>query len=117
MVSIGIGQIEPRLMDCAYNIQQLKVILTEAKSSGIEVFVLPELSNSGYAFESDDEAQVCAESIPEGEFSQILREWTIDNRLVVAGVCEKTSEGLYNSAVVFANGKHITTYRKVHLFN
>ncbi len=117
MIRIGIGQIEPRLMDCEHNVQQLKDILTEATSSGIEVLVLPELCNSGYAFDSKDEAQACAESIPEGEFSQNLREWSKDNRLVVAGVCEKTSDGLYNSAAAFRQGKHITTYRKVHLFN
>jgi predicted amidohydrolase len=82
----------------------------------VDVLVLPELCNSGYVFKTKEEAEDSAEPIPEGEMSQLLREWSNPDRLVVAGICEQTEEGLYNSAAVFREGEYITTYRKIHLF-
>ena len=34
-----------------------------------------------------------------------------------AGICEIDSEGLHNSAPIFGGGKHLGTYRKIHLFD
>jgi predicted amidohydrolase len=67
-------------------------------------------------FESIEEAQNTAEEIPKGPLSTVLLEWSVKDRMVVAGICERTEEGLYNSAGVFADGKHLATYRKIQLF-
>ncbi|MHA2425402.1 MAG: nitrilase-related carbon-nitrogen hydrolase [Candidatus Thorarchaeota archaeon] len=117
MVRIGIAQMHPQVGEMKKNLKHLDEILHEASSKDIQVLVLPELANSGYAFESKDEASQCAEEIPGGPYSQKLMEWSTDHRLVVAGICEDFDSKLYNSAGVFANGKHIGTYRKIHLFN
>ena len=107
---------EPVLTDVHENLSRMKSMLKEAEEEKVDVLVLPELCNSGYVFESLEEAQSAAEEIPSGRFSMELCSWSKSNRLVVAGICERTTEGLYNSAVVFANGSHLTTYRKIHLF-
>ncbi|MHA1930854.1 MAG: nitrilase-related carbon-nitrogen hydrolase [Candidatus Thorarchaeota archaeon] len=117
MMRIGIGQFAPKLLDCEFNRQQAQAILQEATSAEVDVLVIPELANSGYAFQSKEETMGTSENITSGMFCETLRDWSTDNRLVVSGICEEAGEGLFNSAVAFANGKHVATYRKLHLFN
>ncbi len=114
---IGIGQFAPRLLDGDFNRHQILTILEEATNAEVDVLVLPELANSGYAFQSRKEAKSCSEIIPSGLLCDALRDWSKDNRLIVSGICEATADGLFNSAVAFANGEHVVTYRKIHLFN
>ena len=107
---------EPLLTDVHENLSRMKSMLKEADDNQVDILVLPELCNSGYVFESIEEAKFAAEEIPTGSFSEELRSWSKSDRLVVAGICEQTPQGLYNSAAIFANGSHVTTYRKIHLF-
>ena len=107
---------EPSLLDLDENLSKVKLLLKEAEGNQVDVLVLPELCNSGYVFENLKEAESTAEEVPSGSFSKELLSWSRKDRLVVAGICEQTPEGLYNSAAVFAQGKHCTTYRKIHLF-
>lgn len=113
---IAVGQMKPLLTDVYENLLRVKSMLKKAEDNEVDVLVLPELCNSGYAFDNIEEAKSAAEKIPQGSFSEELCSWSKDKRLVVAGICEQTKEGLYNSAAVFADGTHITTYRKIHLF-
>jgi beta-ureidopropionase len=113
---LAVGQMEPQLIDVDENYLILQSLLKEAEDNQVDVLVLPELCNSGYVFESLEEAESAAEEIPEGRFSQELRSWSKSDHIVVAGICEQTAHGLYNSAAVFAHGNHLTTYRKIHLF-
>ncbi|MFX1485261.1 MAG: nitrilase-related carbon-nitrogen hydrolase [Promethearchaeota archaeon] len=115
-MKLAVGQMNPQIANPEENISLVKNLLQEAAINEIEVLVLPELCNSGYVFASIEEAETSAEYIPKGPLSSELLEWSKKERMVVAGLCEKTDDGLYNSAGVFANGKHVTTYRKIHLF-
>ena len=107
---------EPQITSVEENIARVKVQLDEAKKNAVDFLVLPELCNSGYVFQSSDEANASAEEIPQGSMSSELLAWSKEGRMVVAGICEKTGKGLHNSAGVFAKGEHVTTYRKIHLF-
>ncbi len=107
---------DPQICDMEKNLDRVKSILEESEKTDVDVLVLPELCNSGYVFKDIGEATDSAESIPEGAFSRELLEWSSSGRLVVAGICERTKEDLYNSAAVFRDGEHIITYRKIHLF-
>lgn len=113
---LAVGQIAPKVTEVDGNVARLKAILKEAEEKDVEVLVLPELANSGYVFESKEEAADASEVIPEGRASSILQKWSEKDRMVAAGLCERTDEGFYNSAAIFAKGEHITTYRKIHLF-
>ena len=115
-MKLAVGQIEPQICNVEENLTRVKSILEEAEKADVDVLVLPELCNSGYVFNEISEATDSAESIPEGPFSKELLVWSRSGRLVVAGICERTSDGLYNSAAVFGDGEHIITYRKIHLF-
>jgi predicted amidohydrolase len=86
------------------------------------VLVLPELASSGYLFASPEEAAASAEKIPTGPASRLLAEWSQGQagqpgRMVVCGICEQAGARPFNSAAVFAAGRHLVTYRKLHLFN
>lgn len=107
---------EPSVTDVDANLSKVKSLLKEAEGNQVDVLVLPELCNSGYVFENLEEAESTAEDIPSGIFSKELLTWSRKDRLVVAGICEQTPEGLYNSAAAFAHGTHSITYRKIHLF-
>lgn len=115
-LKLAIGQLEPKVGEMQENLILVKKILKEAERAHVEVLVLPELCNSGYVFKNREEAITSSESIPEGPMCKELCSWSAKDRLVVAGICERTDKGLYNSAAAFGNGKYFVTYRKIHLF-
>ena len=107
---------ELKLGDIDYNVEQAKDLLRNAESNHVDVLVLPEMANSGYYFNSYEEVKSASEKIPTGPLSRELAKWSRNGHLVVAGINELTEDGLYNSAAVMANGVHLGTYRKHHLF-
>jgi predicted amidohydrolase len=115
-MKLAVGQMEPVIANIEENISTVRALLEEAEENSVDVLVLPELANSGYVFNNKEEAKASAEEIPAGPLSAELLEWTEKGRMVVAGICERTKGGLYNSAGVFAEGQHLATYRKIQLF-
>ncbi len=113
---LGLAQMGLKLGEIDYNVKQARELLDIAEENSIDVLVLPELANSGYYFDSYEEAKEYSEEIPTGPLSKELVKWSKKGSLVVAGINESTEEGLYNSAAIFANGKHLETYRKHHLY-
>jgi len=107
---------ELHLGDIPYNVKQAKVLLDDARDNDVDVLVLPEMSNSGYYFDSYEAVKNNSETIPTGPLSKELVKWSRNGRLVVAGINEFTEDGLYNSAVIIADGRHLGTYRKHHLY-
>ncbi len=116
MVRLAVGQIEPSVDSTQKTVSELQRVLNDAAVNSVDVLVLPELVNSGYSFYSVEEARQRAESVPAGPFCTMLREWSTDGRLVVAGICEASEDGLFNSAVAMGDGTLLATYRKIHLF-
>jgi len=117
VIRLAVGQFEPRVGDSSGNMQKLESLLQSAHVGSVDVLVLPELANSGYVFSSRDETIGLSEEVPAGTFSKLLQASSKEGRLVVSGICEREGDKLYNSAAAFGNGKHVATYRKVHLFN
>lgn len=117
MLRVAVAQMEPKVDDVDANLVNVKKILKIAGEKGVDLLVLPELANSGYMFRSMDEALARSEAIPIGPLSTILLEWSQEGGVVVAGICEMKKGHLYNSAAVFADGKHLATYHKIHLFD
>ena len=78
----------------------------------------PNSATRGYVFESREEALGLAESIPDGE---TCSQWTTlaarHDVHLVAGICERDGEELYNSAVLIGPQGYIGVFRKVHLWN
>lgn len=116
MMKIGVAQADFLLADVETNRQTVSGLLKNADEAGVDVLVLPELANSGYNFETPEQAAAAAEQADDGPFCVMLREWSTGGRLIVSGLCEQAGDVLYNSAVIYANGNLVTVYRKAHLF-
>ena len=111
-------QFEPTFGDVEGNIARSSELIREAARSGGKLIVLPELANTGYVFESMEEALALGESVPDGPSSAawgaLARELGIH---IVAGIAERAGEGLFNSALVTGPDGFIGVYRKAHLWN
>jgi predicted amidohydrolase len=85
--------------------------------SGADLFVLPELCFSGYAFRSASEVIDLSESTKGGYSIGRMSELSSKlNAAIVFGFPEKTRDGLYNSCAFVAPDGHVEIYRKLHLY-
>jgi beta-ureidopropionase len=111
-MKVGFFQMEPVLLDTDANVD---TVLRTLERIEADLIVLPELFHSGYAFETREEVKRVAESIP-GYTTEKLKEVAAEkNMAIVAGICEKKDDRLFNSAA-YITEQCIRVYRKVHLF-
>jgi predicted amidohydrolase len=86
------------------------------QSAPADLYVLPELFNTGYNFIDLDEAEGLAESSTGPTYTAISRFAQQNSCYVVYGFAEKANQ-LYNSAALLGPSGLIGLYRKVHLFD
>jgi N-carbamoylputrescine amidase len=110
-------QMEPRIGEVQANVGRSLELIAGAASAGAKLAVLPELCNTGYVFETREEAFALSEQVPDGATCEA---WTAAARehsmFIVAGITERDRGMLYNSAVLIGPQGHIGTYRKSHLW-
>ena len=103
--------------EVAANVARAGALVEQAAAQGARLVVLPELANTGYMFESREEACALAETVPDGPSA---RAWiALAQRLgihLVAGIAERDGGRLYNSALVAGPQGYLGTYRKLHLW-
>ncbi len=86
-------------------------------SDEADLFVLPELCNTGYVFRSSREVEKLSEPIPQGESCKRWEKFAANtDSYIVAGVAEKAGPDYCNSAVMIGPEGYLGTYRKSHLF-
>ncbi len=66
LVRVACIQMEPRFGDTATNVAHSVELIERAADGGAKLIVLPELANTGYVFETREEAFALAETIPGG---------------------------------------------------
>jgi predicted amidohydrolase len=114
-VRIAVIQFAPALLDREETIRRLDPLF--AQCDAVDLVVLPELANSGYAFAGRDEAMQSAESIGDSPFLDHLTQRCAGLGCeIVTGFCEHAGERLYNSAVLLSARGVEGVYRKLHLF-
>ncbi len=117
-VRIACIQMEPVVGDKARNVAHSLALIGEAADEGAQLVVLPELCNSGYVFNSMEEARALAEPVPGGSSVAAWSEIAAARQLhLVAGINEADGDTLYNSSVLIGPDGYIGTFRKVHLWN
>jgi predicted amidohydrolase len=116
-VRVACQQLAPVVGDVERNRRLTREAVGSAVAAGAKLVVLPELSTSGYVFESPEEARSCAEPA-DGPSLEAWSEEVGPDGVVVGGFCELGDDGLlYNSAaVVDADGVQ-AVYRKIHLWD
>jgi N-carbamoylputrescine amidase len=116
-VKVACIQMEPKIGEKKANVARSLEKIAEAASHGARLIVLPELCNSGYVFGSRHEAFALAEPVPDGPTTEAWREAAHRHgAVIVAGICEREGDALYNSAAIVGTDGFIGTYRKVHLW-
>lgn len=118
VVRVACLQTEPIVGEKDRNVSRSLEMIAKAADNGARLLVLPELCNSGYVFNSRDEAFALSEPIPEGATTKAWMEIAKARDLyIVAGITEREGDSLYNSSVVVGPSGYIGTFRKVHLWN
>ena len=108
----------PEVGQNAKNLARSLELCQEAIGENANLLVLPELCNSGYVFESRQEARESAEEIPFGPSAAAWEALCQEHGVyLVAGICERAGEQLFNSSIVIGPEGYIGTFRKVHLWN
>lgn len=117
-VRIACVQMEPIVGEKDRNVRRSIEMIEEAADKGATLVVLPELCNSGYVFDTREEAFALSEEIPEGPTCQAWAGVASKHGLhIVAGIDERDGDALYNSSVVIGPHGYVGTFRKVHLWN
>lgn len=111
-------QMEPVVGEKDRNVSRSLEFIAAAADQGARLIVLPELANSGYVFETREEAFELAEEIPDGPTCAAWAKIAAERGIyLVAGISERYGQVLYNSAVIIGPHGYIGTFRKVHLWN
>src|SRR5215468_11235731 len=116
---VAVAQLAITVAEPDANRQAAAEAVAEAAAAGARLVVLPELSDSGYVFESADEARGLAAPAAD---SATLRQWhelAARHGLVIAGgFCELGADGrTYNSAALVDASGTRAVYRKAHLWD
>lgn len=114
-MKIGYIQFAPELGQLGETLKILDGLEDDYRDA--DLMVLPELANSGYNFESREQAFATAEEIHSSRFLEYLREKSIHHQTAfVAGFNELDNNRLFNTCVLVAEGQILGKYRKIHLF-
>jgi N-carbamoylputrescine amidase len=117
-IKIACIQMEPVIGEKERNVWRSLELIEDAAANGAHLLVLPELCNSGYVFDSREEAFALAEEIPNGPTCRGWQEAARKHNLhIVAGINERDGQVLYNASVMIGPAGHLGTFRKVHLWN
>lgn len=109
---LAIVQTNPKLASVDTNV---KAALTSMEKVQADLYVLPELFNTGYNFLTKDEIEKLAEPA-EGATYRAMMEFSRRNVCyVVYGFAEKSNR-IYNSSALVGPDGLIGLYRKVHLY-
>jgi predicted amidohydrolase len=117
LAKVACLQFEPVVGRLAENVRTGAEMIEKAAGDGANLIVLPELCDSGYVFETRDEAYGLSGT---AESSATVSKWReLAARLgvhIVGGFCERAGDALYNSAAIVGPGGLLGVYRKNHLW-
>ena len=114
VLRIAMAQINTRVGDFKYNTNKIIAQLKRARKMAADVVIFPELAVTGYP----PEDLLLKESfLKQGQ--KALEKITPHSKGLTAiiGVAEKKGKGIYNSAALLGDGKHIGSSRKMLLPN
>ncbi len=116
-VRVSCIQFEPVIGSVKDNLSRSAELIRAAATSGSRLVVLPELANTGYVFESMEEALRLSEPVPDGPSARFWGALAMELGIhLVAGITERDGDLLYNSALITGPEGYIGVYRKSHLW-
>ena len=118
-VKVACIQMQPEIGRVEDNVAHSIGLINRAAELGAKLIVLPELSNSGYMFQSREEAFALSEPIPDGRTVGSMERDSLEATSCISSpACvSATAPSCFNSAVLIGPNGYIGTFRKVHLWN
>jgi len=114
-MKVGFIQFAPVLGNRDASIEKIDRLIP--RSIDADVLVLPELANSGYNFQSKEQAWETSEDAKNGVFVQYLTSLCARcNFHIISGLNERDGDHLFNSSVLIGPKGYLGKYRKMHLF-
>ena len=110
---LAVVQTDPIFGQIQKNVGRATEVMAEVQA---DLYVLPELFNSGYNFTSLDEVEQLSETPSGFTFQQISKFTKQGNTFVAYGFAERANDRFYNSSALVGPGGLIGIYRKVHLY-
>lgn len=112
---VSVVQLNPQFGEVQTNINAALGLMETVRA---DLYVLPELFNTGYNFVSEAEVNSLAEPADHGRTSQAMKEFARQKGCyVVYGFAEADRGQFYNSAALIGPSGLIGVYRKVHLYD
>ncbi|MGA2624308.1 MAG: nitrilase-related carbon-nitrogen hydrolase [Bacteroidota bacterium] len=112
-MKVAVVQTEPIFGEVASNVKEALLLMGSADAN---IFVLPELFNTGYNFTDLREVQLLSERSNGNTFQSIAGFAKKKSCFVVYGFVEQVGK-FYNSAALVGPDGIVGLYRKVHLYN
>ncbi len=105
-----------KVADCKYNAEKIVEAATEAAKNGASVIVFPELSITGYTC-GDLFFQKALQRSAENQLTSIIEQTKNLHALIFVGLPVPRTEGIYNCAAAFFEGKLLALFAKSYLPN
>jgi predicted amidohydrolase len=112
MLRTAIVQTDPKFGEVSANLKDASELISSVSA---DLYVLPELFNTGYNFLDGTEAETLAESADGETFRTIAQIAKKKGAYIVYGFAEK-ADRLYNAAALVGPDGMAGLYRKVHLY-
>lgn len=109
---VAVVQTDPVFGDVDGNVDRA---LALAGTTGADLYVFPELFNTGYNFTGPDEVERLAEP-PDGRTFDRVAEFCRRKKCFASYGFAEQADAVYNSAALVGPAGHVGLYRKVHLF-
>ena len=113
-LTIALAQINTRLGDVPANLEKHLALAKEARSSGADLLLFPELSLTGYVLQ-DLASAVAHHPTPDDPIFQPLLQVSHDLDMVVGFVDEDKRHRFYITAAYLSRGEVVHTHHKVYL--
>lgn len=105
-----------KVADCEYNIERIDRMVHEADAKGVEIMTFPELSITGYSC-GDLFFQPFLQERANEALCRLVEQTANTTVMVIVGMPLRVEEKLFNSAVVFQQGKILGAIPKTYLPN
>lgn len=105
-----------KVADCEYNIERIDRMVHEADTKGVEIMTFPELSITGYSC-GDLFFQPFLQERANEALCRLMEQTANTTVMVIVGMPLRVEEKLFNSAVVFQQGKILGAIPKTYLPN
>ena len=113
-MKVAVAQISCALGDPEANLSKVREFSRQAKESGAELILFPEMTDTGYSMPV---IQKHANDWKNGFVISLQKIAKQLSMAIVSGVSERDESSIYNSQVfVDANGDIVAKYRKTHLY-